>query len=165
LKNIFLIASLGAVLGGTIAAGQEKTADSTVVADPGLVTVSFPAQQQASYSANDIKIVGTIDSGKTSRLVECSRTPEYRAFVFEGNGHDQVEVTVSGGNRYAFVALADSTLSPIASGRGRLLATLPYHGPDIEAFYIIFKSSTNQPAQFSVHLKKTPSAAPADATR
>ena len=151
LKNLFLFAGLAAVLGGTVA------------------SVNLAAQQ-SSYSPNDIKMLGTLDSGQTSKLIEYSNTPQYRAFVFEGNGHDQVEVTVTGGNGKAFVALADSTLSPIASGNGRLSATLPYHGPDTEAFYILVKSSANQPEQFAVHLKKTPglkptaSAQPLDAT-
>lgn len=141
-----------------MAAGQEKTADPTIL------PVSFPAQQ-AAYSPNDIKILGTLTSGQTSRLVASSNTSQYRAYVFEGNGHDQVEITVIG-NRKALVALADSTLAPIASGIGRLRATLPYHGPDTEAFYILYKASPHQPAQMAIHLKKTPaSPQAADSTR
>ncbi len=56
-------------------------------------------RSHASYSANDIQVLGTLNSGQTSKPDEYSRTPKYRAFVFEGNGHDQVEVTVTGGNR------------------------------------------------------------------
>jgi hypothetical protein len=113
-----------------------------------------------------MKIVGTLNSGETSKPVEYSSTPEYRAFVFEGNGHDQIQVTVTGDNRKAVIALADSTLTPIATGIGQLSAALPYHGPDTEAFYILFKGSTNQPARLTVHLKTTPAAAqPSDATR
>jgi hypothetical protein len=159
LKNILLFASVVGLLGGMTAVGQEKTAD------PQLVPVSFSAQP-ASYSPNDMKIVGTLNSGETSKPVEYSRTPEYRAFVFEGNGHDLVQVTVTGANRKAVIALADSTLKPIATGVGQLSAALPYHGPDTEAFYILFKGSANQPARLTVHLKKTPgSAQPSDATR
>jgi hypothetical protein len=154
LKNLLLFASVAAALGGMTAAGQEKSAE------PPLAPVSYPAQQ-SSYSATDIKIVGTLDSGQTSKLVEYSSTPMYRAFVFEGNGHDQIEVTVLGGNGKAFIALADSTLTPIASGLGRLSVALPYHGPDTEAFYILFRGSPA--ARLTVHLKKTP--ASADATR
>src|ERR1700677_4304928 len=109
LKNLLLFASVVAVLGGMTAAGQEKSAD------PPLAPVSYPAQQ-SSYSPNDIKILGTLDSGQTSKLVQYSSTPKYRAFVFEGNGHDQIQVTVLGGNRKAYIALSDSTLTPIASG-------------------------------------------------
>jgi hypothetical protein len=151
-----------------IAVAQEKTADPPVVA------VSFPAQntpqQSSAYSPADMKVLGTIDAGQTSKPAEFSSTPKYRAFVFEGNGHDQVEITVTGTNRKAYVALADSGLTPIASGLGRLAATLPYHGPDTEAFYILVKNLGSQPARLSVHLKKTAavpvSAVPAsDATR
>jgi hypothetical protein len=161
MKNILLYASMAALLGGMLASGQEKSSNPT---DPTIVPVSFPAQP-AAYSPDDMKILGTLDSGQTSKLVEYSSTPQYRAFVFEGNGHDQVVVTVTGANSKAFVALADSSLTPIASGTGQLSATLPYHGPDTEAFYIIFKGNTNQPARLAVHLKKIPAVAQApDAT-
>jgi len=159
LKSLLLFASVAALLGGMTASGQEKSAE------PPLVPVNYPAQP-LSYSPNDIKILGTLDSGQTSKLVEYSGTPKYRAFVFEGNGHDQIEITVLGGNRKAYVALADSTLTPIASGLGRLSTTLPDHGPDTEAFYILFRGSAHPPARLTVHLKKTPAAAaPPDATR
>jgi hypothetical protein len=138
------------------ASGQEKSAN---------VPVSFQAQQW-SYSPNDLKILGTLDDGQTSKSAVYSSTPKYRAFVFEGNGRDQVEVTVTGTSRKAYVALADSTLTPIASGIGRVAATLPNHGPDIEAFYILVKNLSNQPGQLAVHLKKTPGSAQLpDATR
>jgi hypothetical protein len=156
LKNLLLFASVAAVLGGMTAIGQEKSAN------PPLTQVSFPAQQ-SSYSASEIQILGTMDGGQASKLVQYSNTPKYRAFVFEGNGHDQIEVTVTGGNRKAYIALADSTLTPIASGMGRLSVALPYHGPDTEAFYILFKGGVNPPARLTVHLKKTP--ATPDATR
>lgn len=127
--------------------------------------LAFAQEKSAAFRPNDIKILGTLDSGQTSKPVAYSTTPRYRAFVFEANGRDVVEVTVTGGNRYAFVALADSTLTPVATGRGRLRATLPYRGPDTEAYYILFKDSTNQPARLAVHLNKTPAAVqPVNAT-
>ncbi len=152
LKNLLLLVSVAALVGGMTAAGQEKSAQ------PPLAPVSYPGQQ-LSYSPSEIKILGTLESGQTSKLIEYSSTPKYRAFVFEGNGRDQIEVTVLGGHRKAFVALADSTLTPIASGLGRLSTRLPYHGPDTEAFYILFRGSANPPARLTVHLKKTPAAA------
>lgn len=123
----------------------------------GLLTgvLAFAQGKSAAYLPNDIKILGTLDNGQTSEPVAYSTTPRYRAFVFEANGRDVVEVTVTGGNRYAFVALADSSLRPIATGRGLLRATLPYRGPDTEAYYILFKDSTNQPARLAVHLNKS----------
>jgi hypothetical protein len=162
LKNLLLISSVAALLGGMLAVAQEKSAD------PAIVPASYPAQseQAVAYSPDDMKILGTLDSGQTSKLVEFSSTPKYRAFVFEGHGHDQVEITVTGTSRKAFVALADSTLTPIASGLGSLAVKLPYHGPDTEAFYILVKNLNNQPARLAVHLKKTAAPAqPADATR
>jgi hypothetical protein len=158
-KSLFLITSVALTLGGWVAAGQEKSAD------PQVTRVSFPAPSQA-YSHNDIKVLGVLDDGQSSKLAEYSSTPKYRAFVFEGYGHDQVEVTVTGTNQKAYVALADAGLTPIASGLGRLAVTLPYHGPDKEAFYILVTNLTNQPARLSVHLKKmAASPQPPDATR
>lgn len=158
MRNLFLFASMAALLTGMTAGGQEKSADGATVA------VSFRAQKW-SYSPNDIKILGTLDDGQTSQPAAYSSVPKYRAFVFEGNGRDQVEITVTGANRSTYVALADSALTPIASGLGTLTATLPYRGPDTEAFYILVKNLASQPARLTVHLKKTGSAQPADATR
>jgi hypothetical protein len=136
LKNILLLSSLVAVLVLPV-----------VAANPSIT---------ASYAASDIKIVGTLNSGQTSPMVEYVRPGQYRAFVFEGNGHDSVDITVTGADGKAFVALADSTLTPIASGIGHLSASLPYHGPDVEAFYILLKPTSARPARFTVHLKKVP---------
>ena len=138
--------------------GQEKSAVGAIV------PANFVAQS-ASYSANDIKVVGTINSGQTSKPEEYLHTSKYQAFVFEGNGHDRVEVTVTGAK--AYVALADSTLTPIAGGVGRVSVALPYHGPDTEAFYILVKSLSSQPARLSVHLQQSPAhhVQPVDATR
>ena len=118
----------------------------------GLFAGNMPAPE--GYSPNDIKVVGTLNSGQTSPAVEYSRPGQYRAFVFEGNGHDRVEITVTGADGKAFVALADSTLTPVASGIGHLSVTLPYHGPDVEAFYILLKPTSNRPARLAVHLTK-----------
>lgn len=159
MKNFLLYGSIITMLvGGMTASGQEKTAAGAIV------PASFVAEQ-ASYSPNDIKVVGTINSGQTSKPEEFLHTSKYQAFVFEGNGHDRVEVTVTGAK--AYVALADSTLTPIAGGVGRVYVALPYHGPDTEAFYILVRSLTSQPARLSVHLQQTPAHAvqPADATR
>jgi hypothetical protein len=146
LKNIFFVASLVSAIGLP------------------LVASNLPAPR--SYSANDIKVLGTLNSGQTSQTVEYARPGLYRAFVFEGNGKDYVDITVTGADGKAFVALADASLTPIASGIGHLSVKLPYHGPDIEAFYILLKPTSNRPARFTVHLTKVPvSPKPVDATR
>jgi hypothetical protein len=134
-------------------------------------TVSFAREPNSpeaasAYSPNDIKVLGTLASGETSKLVEYTNAPPYRAFVFEGNGRDQVEVTVTGDGGKARVYLADSSLNPIASGIGRLQAALPYRGPDTEAYYILFKDGGNRPARLTVHLKQAAaSVQPADVSR
>jgi hypothetical protein len=160
-KTKMLIMPIAAALAVTIAAGQENSSTPSV-SNSDIKAVSFEAQPVA-YSPNRIKVMGTLASGQTSRLVECSGA-QYRAFVFEGNGNDQVEITVTG-SRNAFVALADPTLKQIARGTGKLTATLPYRGPDSEAFYILFGSSSSQPARVTVHLRKTAAQQSVDATR
>ena len=164
MKNFLLFAS-AALVAGTVAYGQQTTSVQPIV---------YTAQP-ASFSPNEIKAVGTIDNGQTATIMEIPRSsqfrasasgPKYQALVFEGNGHDQVDITVAGGAHSAYIALADSTLTPIASSMGHLVTTLPYHGPDTEAFYILIKGSSNQ--RLTVHLKTTPAAnlsASADATR
>jgi hypothetical protein len=119
-----------------------------------LLASNLPVEK--SYTPENIQVLGTLDSGQTSPSVVYPRPGRYRAFVFEGNGHDSVEINVTGANGKAYVALADSTLTPIASGIGHLQVSLPYHGPDTEAFYILVKPTTAGPSRFAVHLKTTP---------
>ncbi len=148
MKNAFLFMSFAALLGSMLAYGQVKSAGAAIV------PASFPAQHY-TYSPDNVKVLGVLDNGETSKPTEFLRTPKYQAFVFQGNGHDQVEITVTGSNQKAYVALADSALTPIASGLGRLAVTLPYHGPDTEAFYILVKNLGSHPARLAVHLEKT----------
>lgn len=156
MKNFLLYGAMAMLLGGMAASGQEKSSNGTIV------PASFVVQQ-TSYSPSDIRVIGTINNGETSKA-EYLRTTKYQAFVFEGNGHDRVAVTVTGGK--AYVALADDTLTPIAGGVGLVDVSLPYHGPDTEAFYILVKSLTSQPARLSVHLQKSSTTThPADSTR
>lgn len=162
MKNVLLFISVTAVIGGTALVGQE--ADSRKIGNPEVAPVSY-STSQTSFSPSDMKTLGVLRNGQTATLVSSSASqPEYRAFVFEGNGNDQVDITVTGANRKAYVALADDTLTPIASGIGSLTATLPNHGPATEAFYILIKGSPNQ--RLAVHLKNTPASTQSpDATR
>ena len=126
---------------------------------------SAASPEQVVYAADDVKIVGVLNYGQKSGPVEYSDTPKYRAFLFAGQGDDQVEVRVTGATENAFIALADQSLSIIATGAGHLSASLPNHGPDAEMFYIVFKDPMNRPARMSVQVNKTGRAAAADATR
>jgi hypothetical protein len=123
----------------------------------------------SSYPPDDVKIVGVLNYGQKSGPVQYSETPKYRAFLFAGQGDDQVEVRVTGAAENAFIALADQGLNIIATGAGHLSASLPNHGPDAEMFYVVFKNSRTQPARMSVQVNKIGGAAsPAavsDATR
>ncbi len=142
---------LGTVLATLLLAGAEK---------------SSAQAERISYAPADVKILGVLRYGQTSQPVEYSETPEYRAFVFSGHGNDRVEVTVTGADHNAFIAVADPSLNMISSGTGRLSVTLPDRGPDEEAYYVVFKDRMNRPARLSLQIKKTGGTeAPADSTR
>jgi hypothetical protein len=109
----------------------------------------------ANISPDDVKVLGDLDYGQTSDPVEYSSTPRYRAFVFPGNSGDTVDVTVTGSDRKAYVAIADGALKELASGTTHLTFKLPDVGPDAQAWYILFRDSEDKPATFTVELKRT----------
>ncbi len=78
--------------------------------------------------------------------------------MFSAFGGEKVEVTVKGADRKAFVALADSSLNQLTSGATNLSLALPYRGPDIEVWYIVFRDLDNKPGRFTVQVKKVASA-------
>jgi hypothetical protein len=150
--KVVLLTVLATLLVTGLVTGAEKSAASP--------------ERIVSYSPNDVKIVGVLRYGQTSAPVKYSDSPRYRAFVFEGQGRDRVEITVTGASRNTFVAVADPSLNVIASGTGRLSVSLPDRGPDLEGYYVVFKDRMNRPARMSVQLKKTGGAeASPDATR
>jgi hypothetical protein len=114
----------------------------------GLAAESFPPA--------DVKVVGDLRYGQTSKAVECSSASPYYAFVFNGKGNERVEVVVKSEDRQAFVAVADPSLNQLTSGTGHVTVTLPNRGPDAEAFYIVFRDSERKDARFTVELKKLP---------
>lgn len=124
-----------------------RTATLSVV----LIAVLFAEQLQPS----DVKIIGDIDYGQTSDPLEYSGQPRYAALVFTGKAGDQVDVTVRSADRTALVAIADGTLNQLAAGKTHLTFQLPDHGPDAEAYYIIFRDSDGKPARFTVALSRT----------
>jgi hypothetical protein len=107
-----------------------------------------------SFSPDDVKIVGDINYGETSAPVLCSSTPAYCAFVFNGRGDDRVEATVQADQGTALVAIADGSLSQLANGTTRVVFTLPNHGPDAEAYYIVFRDREHKAGRFAVALQR-----------
>jgi hypothetical protein len=107
-----------------------------------------------NFSPNDVKVVGDLNYGETSALVQCASSPAYCAFVFNGHGDDRVEVTVNTDQGTALVAIADGSLSQLASGTTHLVFTLPNRGPDPEAYYIVFRDTAKKAGRFAVRLKK-----------
>ena len=110
--------------------------------------------QKEGYRPADVKVLGDLNYGQSSGEVLCSVSPPYNAFVFNGNGGDKIEVTVKRSDGTAFVVIADSGLVPIAEGSNALALSLPNRGPDVDAFYIVFRAPESKPARFTVQLKK-----------
>lgn len=107
-----------------------------------------------TFQPAEVKIVGDLDYGQTSDPIEYTDTPRYRAFVFNGNSRDKIDVTVKSDDRKAFVAIADGSMKELINGTNHVTLTLPDKGPDPEAYYIIFRDSEGQAAHFTVELKK-----------
>jgi hypothetical protein len=107
-----------------------------------------------NFQPSDVKVLGALKYGQTSQPITYSGEPQYAAFVFNGHGDDQIEVTVKSPDRKALVAIADGSLNQLASDTTHLVFSLPNHGPDPEAFYIVFRDSENKQARFTVELKK-----------
>jgi hypothetical protein len=142
-----------------LAVAQEKTTDQSVRQSSEVVTAELKkGGQPVSYVPSDVKILGALDYGQTSDSVDYSASPPYCAFIFNGYGGETVEATVLGTERKAFVAITDSSLVQIASGATHLSVRLPDRGPDIEAWYIVFRTVDNGPARFTVKLTKTENA-------
>ena len=141
-----------------LALGQEITTDPPARQSSKLVSAVLPLARNAppvTYAPADVKILGDLDYGQTSDSIEWSASPHFRAFVFSGYGGEKIEATVTGTDRKAFVAITDSTLVQLASGATHLSVRLPDRGPDIEVFYIVFRTIDNTPARFTVHVTKT----------
>jgi len=143
-----------------MAGAQEKNTARTP--DPSEVVhgaaTSSECAVPCSYNASDVEVLGDLKYGQASNSVAYSPTPPYRAFVFSAFGGEKVEVTVKGVDRKAFVALADSSLNQLVSGSTNLSLSLPYHGPDIEVWYIVFRDFENKPGRFTVQVNKVANA-------
>lgn len=149
------------IFGGFIAIAafaQEKTSGQKAPPASPLVCVASIVNQGdpvINYGADDVQILGALDYGETSKPAIYSAKPPYRAFVFSGYGCQVVDITLKGDAGKPFLALADSSLKEIAHATTHLNVRLPFRGPDIEVWYIIFKDSDDKPASFTVQVKKT----------
>lgn len=144
-----------------LAWAQEKTTVQPIATQ---VVAQRPLGQSTgftgTYSPANIKILGALNYGTTSSPVRYSARQRYLAFVFTGYGGDIVDITVKGVDGKAFVALADSSLNRITSGDTHLNLGLPYKGPDIEVWYLIFRETDYKTADFTVQVKKIGSESP-----
>lgn len=121
-----------------MAVAQEKTPSNSAV------TTTW-----AKYRPDDVKVLGVVDYGHVQSAVDRTAKPRYRAFVFSGYGRDRVQITLRG---ETFI-VTDSTLNPIGSGSSQATVSLPFRGPDIEVYYIVFPASSKL-AHVSVQVKK-----------
>jgi hypothetical protein len=108
----------------------------------------------ATLEPADVKVAGSLEYGQTSDPIDCTGTPKYSAFVFNGNGDDRIEVTVKGGDRQAAVSIADGSLKELATGMNHISFTLPKNGPDLDTYYIVFRDSEYKSGRFTVQLSK-----------
>lgn len=136
---------------------QEKISEPKAPAASPLVCVASvinQGQPVINYRPDDVSILGPLDYGQTSKPVTYSAKPPYRAFVFSGYGCQVVDITLKSDAEKPFVALADSSLREIAHATDHLSVRLPFRGPDIEVWYVVFKESDDKPASFTVQVKK-----------
>jgi hypothetical protein len=110
-------------------------------------------QSGSRYLPGDVKVLGVLDYGRRSNALDCTAKQRYRAFVFSGYGGDRVEIALQGENPRASFTVTDSTLIPIGTGSSRVTVALPYRGPDIEVYYIVFPTS-NRTAHLTVQVTK-----------
>ena len=146
----------GALLGcfvAMLAAGQDRR--TPIIEAEAVTEKAQPAnfQSGSGYHAGDVKVLGILDYGRSSKALDCAAKQRYRAFVFSGYGGDRVEIALQGENPNATFAVTDSTLIPIGTGSSRVTVALPYRGPDIEVYYIVFPTS-NRTAHLTVQVKK-----------
>jgi hypothetical protein len=106
-----------------------------------------------NYVPGEVKVLGILDYGQTRNAMDCAAKQHYRAFVFSGYGGDRVQIALKGVNPAASFAVTDSTLVPIGNGTSSVTVALPYRGPDIEVYYIVFPA-TNRAAPVTVQVKK-----------
>lgn len=106
-----------------------------------------------TYVPGDVKVLGIVDYGKTQYAMDRAARQHYRAFVFSGYGGDRVAITLKGENPGAPFVVTDSALNKIGTGASTVTVALPYRGPDIEVYYIVFPS-THRTAHLTVEVKK-----------
>jgi hypothetical protein len=124
-----------------VTVAQEKTASNRPV-----------TSTWVKYRPDDVKVLGVVEYGHAQNVVDHLASPRYRAFVFSGYGRDRVEITLQGEKPSSFT-VTDSTLNQIGSGLWRTTVSLPYRGPDIEVYYIVFPACSKT-ARVSVQVKR-----------
>jgi hypothetical protein len=103
----------------------------------------------------EVAILGDIDYGKKSDALACPvQSQKFCALLFNGASGDEIEVTVTGGEGKAFVAIADGALNELASGAGNATMKLPAVADDLATYYIVFQGAGEKAGRFRVELRK-----------
>jgi hypothetical protein len=103
----------------------------------------------------EVAILGDVDYGRKSDALACPvETQKFCALLFNGASGDEVEVTVTGGEGKAFVAIADGALNELASGSGSAKMKLPAVADGLATYYIVFQGAGEKAGQFTVELRK-----------
>jgi hypothetical protein len=106
------------------------------------------------YLPAEVKVLGVLDYGHAQSALDHTASPRYRAFVFSGHGRDRVEITLTGATSASSFTITDSTLNQIGTGSSRVTVSLPYRGPDIEVYYIVFPATSSKTSNVTVQVRK-----------
>lgn len=107
-------------------------------------------------------IVGSLEYGDTSRTVRYSKTPRYRAFKFEGNPGDEVDIWVRGPRGDAVAFLLDNEKQILAQNDDADATTLNAHitatltanaDTDVHTYYIALRDYYYESRHFTVTLE------------
>lgn len=110
----------------------------------------FAANQ---FSPSDVTILGDIDYGQTSPALNCPGEPKFCALVFNANGGDKVELSISGGSGKSLIALADGALNELTRASGNLVFTLPASQEPV-TYYAIFRDEAGKASDLKLQLRK-----------
>ena len=145
----------GVILGffvALLAAGQERPPIEAVTVTDSVQPANL-GRNTGAYVPSDVKVLGILDYGKTQTAVDAVAKQRYRAFIFSGYGGDRVQIALKGQHAGVPFVVTDSTLNKIGSGNSIVTVALPFRGPDIEVYYIVFPTSYKS-SPLSVQVRK-----------
>ena len=113
----------------------------------------------SALSLSDMKIVGSLAFGETSKSTPYTRTPRYRAFKFAGNAGDEVDVWVRSNNGDPVTWILDNDGHSIAKNDDASASDTSSHvklklpANASATHYIVVRDYWQSPMSFKVELK------------